>query len=284
MTALVYALTSTALLLFLLGVRRRKAETHWTAYRTKKEADAPQEIRDLIAAGVTVTPGQLFLAGLAGALLGLVGAYAVTGKAGLALLGLTAGFFAPRAWVNWRIGGRRRLFETQFEQSLGHMAAALRAGANIDQAWEQAALNAPPPTKEVLERVVLVARTRSLNIALEETAELVKSRDLKLAAAATALCRQTGGDLAAVYDSLADAIRERKAFRAQVDAALAEGKLSANVLAALPLGFIALFRWMSPEYTAPLFNTPKGLAVFFFCVGMIVAGWFVIRKMVAVEE
>ena len=283
---MLFVLLTVSMLLLLLGLRKRKTEGHWTTCRKAREKESPseKEIEDLIVVGVTVSGSQVVMAVMAGALSGVVGIYVLTGRADIALLGLSAGVLTPRAWLSWKVNNRRKLFDTQLEVVLNHMAAALRAGANVQQTWEQAALGAHSPAKDVLEHVVKIARSgRSMTVALDETGRVVKSRDLRIIAAATTLCAQTGGDLAAVYNRLAEALRDKQTFKSELDANMAEGKLTANALVAIPFVFIAVFRRLSPEYMSPLFNTNTGFMVFLFCVGMIVAGWFVLRKMMQLD-
>jgi len=282
--SLMYALAFLSVFLLLLGVRKRKQERHWTAYRRPREDVKPEKTEDLVVAGVTSSVGQNAVVGLIGAVAGAGAVYVVTGKLTFSVVGILAGVFVPRVWTSWKISGRRKLFEAQLESVLNHMGAALRAGANTLQAWEQGAQAAPFPAKDVLEYVVRLSRSgHSLSDALEKTGAQVDSRDLRVIAAATALCVQTGGDLAAVYGGLAETIRDRQSFKAQLDANMAEGKLSANALAMIPFGFIAMFRSLSPEYMSPLFDTARGVVVLLFCAGMIVGGWLALRKMMQVD-
>ncbi|MCR4441872.1 MAG: type II secretion system F family protein [Peptococcaceae bacterium] len=281
-----YVILSLSLMFLILGIRKRKIEGHWATIRERMR-EIPQEakeVSDLITAGVVVTSSQKAAVFVVGAALGLAAVYVLTGRYDFALLGLAAGAVAPRAWVKWKLDGQRRLFLSQLESVLNVMSSALIAGANAQQAWEQAALVSPYPARRVLEHVVKLTRSgHSLARALEITGGQVESRDLQVIAAATTLCTQTGGDIASVYNNIAETIRDKQTFKAQAEADLAQGNLTANLLAAIPFAFVALFRYLSPEYMAPLFNTASGLAVFLVGSALVAVGWVVVRNMMQVD-
>ncbi|NPV89585.1 MAG: hypothetical protein HPY50_02260 [Firmicutes bacterium] len=281
-----YFLIAVSILALYLGVAKRREESHWTTFRARSN-EAPKvvkETEDLVTAGVVITSAQKTAVSIAGAVLGFAAVYILTGRPEFALLGLVAGVFAPRKWVAWKLDGQRKLFENQLEPVLNLLSSSLIAGGNVVQAWEQAALTAPQPAKNVLEHVVkLTGSGHSLARSLEITGGLVKSHDMQIIAAATTLCSQTGGDLAAVYYNIADTIRDKQTFKAQVEADMAQGNLSANFLAMIPFGFVALFRFLSPEYMAPLFNTAAGIVIFLVNTALILFGWLIIRGMTKVD-
>ena len=63
--------------------------------------------------------------------------------------------------------------------------------------------------------------------------------DLAWTAQAVAIHREVGGNLGEVLDHVGDTIRERNQIRRQVRTLSAEGRISANVLIALPLAIAA---------------------------------------------
>jgi tight adherence protein B len=282
-------LSGTAVLLFCIGFRAHRAYAHWQSVRQRAHSERDHRWisalqREAAAAGLRVPGIHLAAAAGVGAAAGTAMVVVVTGRVALAPMGLLLGIITPGIWVRRRIAGRSSAFEAQLEVTLGQMAAALRAGQSVQQALEQAALSALPPAREVLGRALHLLRTgHSLVRALEEAGGQVKSRELELVAAATGLHMQTGGDLAMVYDQIADGIRDRRAFRAQVGSATSEGRLTSNVLLSMPFAAVGGMRALNPEYMAPLFNTAGGLKLLGVCAGLILAGWLLIRRIVAVE-
>lgn len=275
------ALAGASVLLFLLFWRLRRSESDWLALRSREREDALE--RDVRAAGIRTDRTQMLAAGIVAAGAGAVAVYAVTGMVNLAPFGLLAGLAAPRLWLKRRAAGRARAFESGFQVALNQMAASLRAGQNVDQALEQAAVAAEGPAREVLGLIVHLRRSGdSVPAALEKAGKTVRSPSLDMMAAATALHAQTGGDLAAVYDQIADSIRDREGFRAQVQSSTSEGRMTGNILAVIPFAFVGMLRALSPEYMAPLF-APQGLAIMVLCTVMILAGYVILQRIVDIE-
>lgn len=281
---LVPVLVGAAALLLLVSWRTHRSESTWLAVRRRKAEPEKTTIEQSIwAAGLKADRAQVMAVGIIAAAAGALAVYAVTGMLNLAPLGMLTGLVAPRLWLNRLIQGRARAFESGFQASLAHMAASLRAGQNIDQALEQAAVAAEGPAREVLGLVVHLRRSGdSIPLALEKAGELVKSPSLDMMAAATTLHAQTGGDLAAVYDQIADTIRDREGFRAQVQSATSEGRMTGNILAVIPFAFVGMLRALSPEYMAPLF-APRGLAIMAFCTVMILLGYLILQRIVDID-
>lgn len=282
------AAAAAAVLLRFFAVQKMVHESHWLRVRQRGTCEPEKKVsalqRKAMQAGLEIPASHLVLIGLAGAALGAGVAAAVTGKVTIALAGAALGAFAPVAWVNRKVQGRALLFEAQFEMVLGHMAASIRAGQTVQQALEQAALGAISPAQDVLSRAVLYMRSGHTVVdALEQAGNTVNSRDLKVAAAAIGLHTQAGGDLALNLDQIADGIRDRRAFRSQVGAAVSEGVLTSNILVILPLIAVGGMRALNPGYMAPLFNTSQGMLVLAVCSAAILFGWLVIRRIVTIQ-
>ena len=279
-----------AVLLLAVGIRIYKTHTHWLYVRQKSQQSESRHKwlsalqKEARAAGLEIPTAHLIYAGLAGVAIGVAIVLAITGKPFLAPLGIAFGIVTPVMWVKRRIAGRSAAFEAQLEIVLGQMASAIRAGLSVQHALEQAALTAVSPAKDVLSKTLHLLRSGTpLTKAMEEAGQLVKSRDLQMVAAATGLHMQTGGDLAMIYDQIADGIRDRRNFRAQVGSATSEGRLTSNVLLAMPFMAVGGMRVLSPEYMDPLFNSTGGLQLLGICSGVIIFGWVMIRKIVNIE-
>jgi len=73
--------------------------------------------------------------------------------------------------------------------------------------------------------------------------------------------REVGGNLAEVLQTTVDTMRERSRLRRHVRALSAEGRLSAWVLIALPLG-LGLFMFVFRRgYMTPLVTDPTGITM-----------------------
>ena len=277
-----------AVIFFAMGTRTRREYNNWLNVRRRAHTTEETKLSTLqheaMAAGIDIPVSHTVVAGIIGAATGMGLVYAISGSAILAPAGLLLGVYIPSAWIRYRIQGRARAFEAQLGIILGQMAASLRAGQSVQQALEQTALSAPPPSREVFAKAVQMTRVGKTPVeALVEAGKLVKSRDMELISVSTGIHMRTGGDLAALYDYAAESMRDRSAFRQQVGAATSEGRLTTNVLVVLPFLAVGGMRVMSPEYMWPLFHTTSGMVTLIVCSCLILLGWVVVRRIVAVD-
>ena len=95
--------------------------------------------------------------------------------------------------------------------------------------------------------------------------------------------REVGGNLAETLRTTAHTLRERESLKRQVAALSAEGKLTAYVLIALPIGIFLYMLWVNPEYIQLLWTTLPGILMLVAsCLGMIVGALWM-RKVVRIE-
>ncbi|HOV79423.1 MAG TPA: type II secretion system F family protein [Bacillota bacterium] len=287
-----------AVMIFMLGMSRRKKEKHWANVRAittswnqfneEKEQKPGGIFGGLVAeaemAGLNVSAGQLIVVLFAGMIGGFVFGYAVTGVMLFSVAGAFLGLFLPGVWVRRKIEGRARAFEEQLEKGLTAMAASLHAGSNTVQAVEEAARQAQPPLKEVMEETLsLLSTGATLPEALEAAGRKVKSRDMAMVASAISVNMRTGAKLVNVLDQVVDSVRVRRLYRAQFAAKGAQARAAGNILVAVPLVFLFIFRMMNPEYMKPLLKTATGNAMLGFALSMFFVGWIIIRRLLAVE-
>ncbi|MGY1712398.1 type II secretion system F family protein [Geodermatophilus sp. SYSU D00758] len=222
----------------------------------------------------------------------LVGlATVVTGLLGLVLAGVLGGLlavvvvpFGAKLLLGFRAGRRQAKFADQLDDSLQLMASSLRAGHSILRAVDSVATEAEAPTSEEFARIINETRVgRDLGDALDEVAARMGSEDFTWVAQAIAIQREVGGNLAEVLDQVGHTIRERNAIRRQVKALAAEGKLSAIVLMALPVGVTAFLSMTNPAYLAKFTQSTTGYVMIGIAVLMMVAGGFWMKKTVAIR-
>ena len=233
-------------------------------------------------AGVSTPLADVLLL-VGAATLVLAAAGAALGGPLLALLLTVAGPLGAKAMLGFRTGRRRAAFADQLDDSLQLMASSLRAGHSLLRALDSVSHEAASPTAEEFARIVNETRIgRDLADALDEVAARTASQDFTWVAQAIAIHREVGGNLAEVLDSVGHTIRERNAIRRQVKALSAEGKLSAAVLMALPVGVTAFLSITNPSYLAKFTHSLTGYAMVATAVVMMVVGALWLKKTVAI--
>lgn len=154
-------------------------------------------------------------------------------------------------YASRRLQARRRsavapvVVQERFADSVGAIAAAVRAGSSLPQAVSYAAGEAEPPIRERLEHLVAQLDLGvPLDAAIDAWARAMGTADGDLVAGALDLHRRSGGDLPAVLDQVSATIRDRVAIAREVRSLTAQARLSAWILGLLPIAFFA-FLWLT---------------------------------------
>ncbi|MCF4122809.1 type II secretion system F family protein [Antribacter sp. KLBMP9083] len=206
---------------------------------------------------------------------------------GSVLVGILLAILVPiltRVGLAMRTSRRQSAFADQLDDSLQLIAGSLRAGHSLLQSLASVAHEAEEPTSDEFSRVVNEVRVgRDLGEALDEVAARMGSQDFFWVAQAIAINREVGGNLADVLEGVSKTIRERNQVRRQVRALAAEGKLSAVVLMALPIGIIGFLAVVKPTYVGAFFGGLLGYLMLAAGVFLLVVGGFWLRRVVRVS-
>jgi tight adherence protein B len=122
---------------------------------------------------------------------------------------------------------------------------------------------------------------RPMDDALAQMAERIGSEDFTFVIHAVAIQRQVGGSLAAMFDMVAASVRDRQQFGRRLRAVTAQGRLSAYVLVALPLGLGLILSVVNRSYMAPLFTTGGGRMMLVAGAVMMGFGALILKKIVS---
>jgi tight adherence protein B len=239
---------------------------------------------ELEAAGVAMRSGEFVVASVAAALVaGVLGA-ALLRNALLALVIGGIGGAAPLVLLRHALNRRADKLREQLPDVLTIMASSLRAGHSFLQSLDTVAKEISQPAASEFQRVVAEIRLgRPAEEALEALAERVGSADFKWAVLAVNIQREVGGNLAEILDTVADTLRERAMLRRQVKVLTAEGRLSAWVLALLPLAIGLYMGAVNPTYIGKLFTTTVGLVMMITAVALLGVGVLWMKKIVDID-
>jgi len=212
----------------------------------------------------------------------LLAAMAFTPLAGMGVAILTG--LGPVVYLRLRSAGRRKQFERQLPGTLTLLAGALRAGFSFLQGLETVADETADPMRRELHRVFGEARLgRSLEDALEDVADRVQSRDLAWAVMAIRIQREVGGNLASLFDTIAETMTKRESVRREIRSLTAEGRLSGIVLSLTAPAFAGLLFLMQPDYIGKLFDRTTGIVAVVVAAFLSATGWLWLRKIMDIE-
>jgi tight adherence protein B len=207
------------------------------------------------------------------------------------LVGVGAGFFLPRLWLNRRKSQRLKAFNGALADTITLLANSLRAGSSFLQSIELVVRESQPPISTEFTRVIReVNLGLSLEQALANMNRRVRSDDLDLMTTAIIIQSQVGGNLAEILDSIAFTIRERVRIKGEIRTLTAQGRLSGYVVGFLPVGLAGILSVISPKFMEPMVTAPPELAgiplgLFILTAGavMMVMGFVLIRRIVDIE-
>lgn len=247
------------------------------------ESGGPYNREVLYNAGVKLAPAD-FTVGVAIASV-LIAAF--TGLLTHPLLGLLAGAATPflaKVVLTILRDKRRAKFEEQLTDTIQMLIGGLRVGHSVLRSVEAAAQEADAPTSEELLRIVNETRIgKDARVAFDDVAERMDSEDFRWISQAIQINREVGGDLAEVLEQVAGTIRERSEIKGQIRSLSAEGKMSAYVLMAMPVGVAFILAFINPGYLNVFVEKPLGLLMLVAAVVMFTVGGFWMSRVVKIK-
>ena len=194
------------------------------------------------------------------------------------------GWFFPRLRLSSARGKRLARIEKQLPDTLLAMASALRAGTGLLQALSSAANETPAPLGAELQRTI---RELHMGAEAEEVfsalAERIDSRDVDIVVSAIVIQRTSGGNLSDILVTVTNTIRERNQIREEINTLTASERLTANLMALVPVLVVVFFIFMNPVYADRLFHTTIGQFALAIGIALEVLGYWMIRRLVRIE-
>lgn len=231
-------------------------------------------------AGLRLSQSDFLVLVLAGAFVGALTGFAISGPL-LAILLILLAPLTGHLVLSFLSGKRRSLFDQQLGDTLQLLSGGLRAGHSILRAIDAAATESLSPTSEEMRRVVTeTSLGRDLLASLNDTAQRMQNEDFVWIAQAIQINREVGGNLAEVLDQVSETIRERSEIKGHIKSLAAEGKFSAYILMALPIGIVGMLMVVSPGYMDKMFTTLLGGIMSVASVILMTIGGLWMRKII----
>src|SRR5436190_742264 len=201
----------------------------------------------------------------------------------IALLGLSVPFVV-RGYIKRRVSRKRGQFAEQLPDNLQVLASAMRAGHSFIGALSVVVDDAPEPSRSEFRRVIADEQLGvPLEDALHVVVERMESRELEQVALVAAVQRNSGGNTAEVLDRVTETIRERFELRRMVKTLTAQGRLSRWIVSLLPVFLLTVITLINPGYMHVLFASGGGRLALAFAGLMVIAGSFVIKRIVNIK-
>jgi tight adherence protein B len=152
-------------------------------------------------------------------------------------------------------GRRQKKFSAQFPDALDTIVRSLRAGHPVPTAIAMVGRELPDPVGSEFGVVAdEITYGADLETAMRNLDDRVGYEDLPLFVTAVGIQSSTGGNLGEILDNLSSVIRQRFKMRRKIRALAAEGRASALILSALPIGLFFVVQITSPEFYAAVWH------------------------------
>ena len=238
----------------------------------------------MLQAGLPILGSEFLIIELVAAIIAFVFAGLLTMQLPVAIL---AFLFMPLVgWmlIQMKIRKRRKDFVNQLGDMLSMVASALRAGFSFVQAVEIVSKEmAAPMSVEVSKLIREINVGVPMETALEDINRRVECPEFELITTAVLIQRQVGGNLAQILDNISDTINERIRMKREVLALTAQGRMSAVVLALLPIALAAFLFSVHHDYFDPLLESPMGKVAIGIALLMELLGYLVIKRIVDID-
>ncbi len=190
--------------------------------------------------------------------------------------GLLIGAGLPHMVVNFLVGRRIKNFTMYFPDAIELLVRGLKSGMPVSETLSVIAKEIAGPVGEEFKLVVEKIKIgKSMEEALQETADRLGTPEFQFFVITLAIQRETGGNLAETLANLADVLRKRAQMKLKIRAMSSESKASAYIVGSLPF-FVSGMIWMiNQEYLAGFFYEPR-----LMIAGVVGAVWMTIGALV----
>ena len=200
------------------------------------------------------------------------------------LAGLALGLAIPHKAVSFLIKRRVGQFTKRFPDAIELLVRGLRSGLPISETLQVVGHEVPGPVGAEFRNVsdkIKIGRT--MDAALQETADRLGTPEFQFFCITLAIQRETGGNLAETLSNLANVLRMRAQMKLKIKAMSSESKASAYIIGSLPFIVFGLIYSINDRYMQSFFTNPMLTAIGLGGLCWMALGAFVMAKMISFE-
>jgi tight adherence protein B len=199
-------------------------------------------------------------------------------------LGLFVGLGIPHFVVGFFIKRRIARFTAKFPDAIELLVRGLRSGLPITETISVVGQEVDGPVGEEFRSVSDKMKIgRSLDAALQETADRLGTPEFQFFTITIAIQRETGGNLAETLANLADVLRKRSQMKLKIKAMSSESKASALIVGSLPFIVFTLVWFINNNYMMNFFKDERLMIAGGGGLIWMSLGAFIMAKMVNFE-
>jgi tight adherence protein B len=197
------------------------------------------------------------------------------------LAALLSGTVLPYFLLRLLRGRRQKKFAAQFPDALDIIVRSLRAGHPVPISITMVGREMPDPIGSEFGIVAdEITYGADMETAMRNLYGRIGSDDLPLFVTAVAIQGSTGGNLGEILTNLSGVIRQRFKMRRKIRALAAEGRASAMILSALPIGMFLVIQFIAPDFYGSVWQDSLTKILLFSAAGWMSVGNLIMFKMV----
>jgi tight adherence protein B len=200
------------------------------------------------------------------------------------LIAVVIGAGLPHFVVGYFIKRRGNKFTAKFPDAIELLVRGLRSGLPISETMGVVAAEVPGPVGEEFRAISDKMKIgRTMDAALQETADRLGTPEFQFFVISIAIQRETGGNLAETLSNLATVLRQRSQMKLKIKAMASESKASAYIVGSLPFIVFGLIMWISPGYMGNFFVDQRLIVAGVGGMIWMGLGAFIMAKMINFE-
>ncbi len=200
------------------------------------------------------------------------------------LVGAAVGMGLPHMAVSRLIAKRVKKFNDRFPDAIDLLVRGLRSGLPVTETFNVVSHELPGPLgdefKGICERIRI---GKSMDAALQETADNIGTPEFQFFCITNAIQRETGGNLAETLGNLSDVLRKRAQMKLKIRAMSSEAKASAYIVGALPFFVFGIVWMMNPAYLIGFFTEERLMIAGIVGLVWMGIGVAIMAKMISFE-
>jgi len=199
-------------------------------------------------------------------------------------LGIAAGAGLPHFVVGKLIKKRVGKFTAKFPDAIELLVRGLRSGLPISETMGVVGAEVDGPVGEEFRAVADKMKIgRTMDAALQETADRLGTPEFQFFVITIAIQRETGGNLAETLANLAEVLRKRGQMKLKIRAMSSESKASAYIIGSLPFTVFGLIWMINGTYMQSFFIDQRLMVIGMGGMLWMAIGAFIMAKMINFE-
>ena len=200
------------------------------------------------------------------------------------LLGVVLGAGLPHMVVGFHIKRRLAKFNAKFPDAIELLVRGLRSGLPISETIQVVGQEVDGPVGVEFRSITDKMKIgRTMDAALQETADRLQTPEFQFFVITIAIQRETGGNLAETLANLANVLRMRGQMKLKIKAMSSESKASAYIIGSLPFIVFVMIWMINGTYMQKFFIDERLMVAGGGGMLWMAIGGFIMAKMINFE-